>query len=74
MAHPGAEYSEIDGFVPPAYRTGGSSPFAMSRIPMLKKLIELRQKGFGYERTHLGQIFNGSPLSVETLKEMWLDY
>jgi hypothetical protein len=70
MAHPGAEYSEIDGFVPPAYRTGGSSPFARSRIPMLKKLIELRQKGFGYERTHLGQIFNGSPLSVETLKEM----
>jgi len=70
MAHPGAEYSEIDGFVPPAYRTGGSSPFARSRIPMLKKLIGLRQKGFGYERTHLGQILNGSPLSVETLKEM----
>jgi hypothetical protein len=37
---------------------------------MLKKLIELRQKGFGHERTHLGQILNGSPLDVETLKEM----
>ena len=70
MAHPGAEHSEIDGFVPPAYRTGGRSPFARSRIPILKKLIELRQKGSGYHRTHLGQILNGSPLSEETLLNM----
>ena len=57
------EHSEIDGLMPPAYRTGGSSPFARSRIPVLKKLIELRQKGSGYHRTHLGQILNGNPLS-----------
>jgi len=67
MAHPGAEYSEIDGFVPPAYRTGGSSPFARSRIPILKKLTELRQKGLSYHRTHMGQILNGNSLSEETL-------
>jgi len=70
MAHPEAEHSEIDGFVPPAYRTVGSSPFARSRIPILKKLIGLRQKGSGYHRTHLGQILNGRPLSEETLSNM----
>jgi len=70
MAHPGAEHSEIDGFVPPEYRTGGSSPFAKSRIPILKKLIELRQKGSGYHRTHMGQILNGNRLSEETLSNM----
>ena len=70
MAHPGAEHSEIDGFVPPAYRTGGSSPFARSRIPILKKLIGLRQKESGYHRTHLGQILNGNPLGEETLSNM----
>jgi hypothetical protein len=57
--------------VPPAYRTPGrDSPFTRSKIPILKKLIELRQKGFGYHRTHLGQILDGSPLSVETLSKM----
>jgi hypothetical protein len=70
MAHPGAKHNEIDGFVPPAYRTGRDSPFTRSKIPILKKLIELRQKGFGYHRTHLGQILDGSPLSVETLSKM----
>jgi len=67
MAHPGAEYSEIDGFVPPKYRRGRSSPFAKSQISLLKTLIGLRRKGMGYYRTHLGQILNATPLSEETL-------
>ena len=70
MAHPGAERSDVDGFVPPAYRTGGSSPFARSRIPILKKLIGLRQKGTGYHRTNLGQILNGNALSEEVLSNL----
>jgi hypothetical protein len=69
-AHPGAERVELDGFVLPAYRTGKSSPFAKSRIPTLKKLIELRQKGKEYHRTHLGQILSGKPLSEETLSDL----
>lgn len=69
-AHPGAEKVELDGFVLPAYRTGKSSPFAKSRIPILKKLIELRQKGKGYHRTHLGQILSGKPLSEEALLDL----
>jgi hypothetical protein len=67
MVHPDAEHSELDGFVLPKYRTGRSSPFARSRIPILKILIGLRQKGKGYHLTHLGQILNGKPLSEETL-------
>ena len=67
MAHPKAEYSELDGFVPPANRTGMNSPFARSRIPILKRLMEVRCKGRGYHVTHIGQILNGKPLSEETL-------
>jgi hypothetical protein len=67
MAHPGAEYCEVDGFVPPAYRTGRSSPLTTSKIAILKKLIGLRRKGMGFSRTHLGQILNANPLSEETL-------
>jgi len=67
MAHPKAEYSEVDGFVPPACRTGGNSPFARSRIPILKRLMELRCRGRGYYFTHMGQILNGSPLSEKAL-------
>jgi hypothetical protein len=70
MAHPKAEYSEVDGFVPPAYRTGRGSPFARSRLPILKKLMELRRKGTSYHLTHLGQVLNGKPLSEETLWEL----
>ena len=66
-AHPGAEKVELDGFVLPAYRTGKSSPFAKSKIPVLKKLIELRQKGKGYHRTPLGQILSGKSLCEEDL-------
>jgi hypothetical protein len=70
MAHPKAEYSEVDGFVPPRYRTGRVSPFTRSRIPILKKLVELRRKGMGYHLTHLGHVLNGKPLSEETLWEL----
>jgi hypothetical protein len=70
MAHPKAEYSDVDGFVPPAHRTGKSSPFARSRIPVLKKLVELRRKGVGYHLTHLGQVLNAKPLSEEALWEL----
>jgi len=69
-AHPGAKYNQIDGFVPPAYRTGRPSPFAESKIGVLKTLIVLRRKGIGYSRTHLGQILNAIPLSEETLSAM----
>jgi hypothetical protein len=67
MAHPGAKYCEIDGFVPPRHRTGPISPFATSKMDILKVLISLRRKGMGYNRTHLGQVLNASPLSEETL-------
>jgi hypothetical protein len=70
MAHPQAKYSEVDGFVPRAYRTGRDSPFARSRMPILKKLMELRRKGMSYHLTHLGQVLNGRPLSEETLWEL----
>jgi hypothetical protein len=69
-AHPGAEYNEIDGFVPPAYRTGRPSPFAESKIYVLKTLIGLRRKGMGFSRTHVGRILNAVPLSEETLSTM----
>ncbi|KAI0279330.1 hypothetical protein BC826DRAFT_1158632 [Russula brevipes] len=68
MAHPGAaEFCELDGFVPPKYRTGRRSPFQKSKILVLKKLMGLRRKGMDYHRTHLGQILNVNPLSEETL-------
>ena len=70
MAHPGAEECEIDGFVPPMYRTGRSSPFAKSKISILKTLVGLRRKGMGYHRTHLGQILNANPLGEETLSSI----
>ena len=70
MAHPGAEYCEIDGFIPLQHRTGRSSPFEKSKIDILKVLISLRRKGMGYNRTHLGQVLNASPLSEESLKCM----
>ena len=54
IAHPGAGQNDVDGFVPPAYRTGGSSPFETSMIIILKMLFALRRKGMGYQRTHLG--------------------
>jgi hypothetical protein len=70
MAHPGAKYCQIDGFVSPAYRTGGVSPLKNSKVAILKRLIGLRRKGMGFSRTHLGQILNANPLSEETLQQM----
>jgi hypothetical protein len=70
MAHPGAEYCEVDGFVPPAHRTGEDSPLETSKIALLKTLIGLRRKGMAFSRTHLGQILNANPLSEETLQQM----
>ena len=69
-AHPGATYSQVDGFVPPAYRTGRPSPFTESKIYILKTLMGLRRKGMSYYRTHVGQILNAIPLSEETLSVM----
>ena len=69
-AHPGAKYNQVDGFVPPADRTGRPSPFAESKIDVLKTLMILRRKGMGYSRTHMGQILNAIPLSEETLSVM----
>jgi hypothetical protein len=69
-AHPGATYSEVDGFVPPQYRTGAPSPFAESKVKILKKLLGLRRKGMGYYRTHLGQVLNASSLGQGTLSVM----
>jgi hypothetical protein len=73
MAHLGAEYCEIDGFVPPAHRTGADSPLETSKIAILKTLIGLRRKGMAFSRTHLGQILNANPLSEETLQQMVCD-
>jgi hypothetical protein len=70
MAHLGAKFSDIDGFVPPAYRTGKSSPFATSVIPILKTLIRLRRKGMGYHRTHLGHILVGKSLGDDTVSDI----
>ena len=71
MAHPGAEYSEADGFVPPKHRIGPRScPFTRSVIPILKRLVGLRRKGKGYHLTHLGQVLNGKPLSEEALRAL----
>ena len=67
MAHPGAEYCEIDGFVPLEHRTGADSPLETSKVAILKTLIGLRRKGMKFSRTHLGQILNANPLSEETL-------
>jgi hypothetical protein len=69
-AHPDAKECQMDGFVPPQYRTGKSSPFAESKMYTLKMLMGLRRKGMGYYRTHLGQILNATPLSEETLKSL----
>ncbi|KAI0290846.1 hypothetical protein B0F90DRAFT_1929161 [Multifurca ochricompacta] len=67
LAHPDARCVEVDGFVPPEHRTKGSSPFATSKIPVLKDLIALRRKGMGYDKTQLGQILNVRPLSEKEL-------
>ncbi|KAH9048936.1 hypothetical protein EDB84DRAFT_1261517 [Lactarius hengduanensis] len=65
MAHPGAEGIEVDGFVPPAHRTGQSSPLTTSAIATLKILTGLRTKGMGFGGTDLGRVLDARPLSSE---------
>ncbi|KAI0297846.1 hypothetical protein B0F90DRAFT_1669305 [Multifurca ochricompacta] len=65
MVHPGAERIEVDGFVPPQYRTGESSPFTTSKITLFKKLIGLRRKGMAYGGTDLGRVLDARPLSSD---------
>ncbi|KAH9179663.1 hypothetical protein EDB89DRAFT_1841766 [Lactarius sanguifluus] len=65
MAHPGAEGMEVDGFVPPAYRTDQSSPLTTSAIATLKRLTGLRMKGMGFGGTDLGRVLDARPLSSE---------
>ena len=65
MAHPGAKYVQVDGFVRPEYRTGESSPFSMSAISMFKKLTGLRRKGMGFGGTDFGRVLDARPLSSE---------
>ena len=65
MAHPGAMRIEVDGFVPPAYRTGPSSPLSTSAIATLKRLAGLRTKGMGFGGTDLGRVLDARPLNSE---------
>ncbi|KAF8260954.1 hypothetical protein EI94DRAFT_1811014 [Lactarius quietus] len=70
MAHPGADHVEVDGFVPPEYRTGENSPFSVSVIAVFKKLMGLRRKGMGFGGTDLGRVLDARPLSSEF--ESWV--
>ncbi|KAH9036252.1 hypothetical protein EDB84DRAFT_1560971 [Lactarius hengduanensis] len=63
MAHPGAKHVEVDGFVPPAYRTGEKSPFSVSVMSIFKELTGLRRKGMGFGATELGRVLDARPLS-----------
>jgi hypothetical protein len=70
MAHPDAKEIEVDGFVTPQYRTGASSPLSASEITTFKKLIGLRRKGMGYDKTHLGRVLDARPLSDSELMSL----
>ncbi|KAH9017600.1 hypothetical protein EDB84DRAFT_1276503 [Lactarius hengduanensis] len=65
MAHPGAKHIDVDGFVPPAYRTGQGqkSPLTTSAIATFKRLTALRRKGMGFGGTDLGRVLDARPLS-----------
>ncbi|KAI0295623.1 hypothetical protein B0F90DRAFT_1749858 [Multifurca ochricompacta] len=65
MVHPGAERIKVDGFVPPQYRTGESSPFTTSKITLFKKLTGLWRKGMAYGGTDLGRVLDARPLSSD---------
>ena len=65
IVHPGAEHIEVDGFVPPAYRTGPSSPLITSAISTSKRLTELRRKGISFRGTALGRILDARLLGNE---------
>jgi len=62
MAHPHAKEVEVDGFVRPWNRTGKSSPLSESVIATFKKLIGLRRKGMGYDKTQVGRVLDASRL------------
>ena len=70
MAHPGAKEIEVDGFVQSQHRTGASSPLTVSVITTFKRLIGLRRKGMGYDKTHLGRVLDARPLSDSELTYM----
>ncbi|KAH9056708.1 hypothetical protein EDB87DRAFT_1824048 [Lactarius vividus] len=70
MAHPDAKHVEVDGFVPPAYRTGEKSPFSVSVMSIFKELMGLRRKGMGFGGTDLGRVLDARPLSSEF--ESWV--
>ncbi len=65
IVHPGAQHIEVDGFVPPVYRTGPSSPLMTSAISTLKRLTALRRKGIGFSGTDLGRLLDARLLSSE---------
>ena len=61
MTHPYAEEIGVDGFILPAYRTGKTSPLSVSEIAIFKRLISLRRKGMGYDKTHVGRVLDAHP-------------
>ena len=58
MAHLGAKEIDPDGFVPPGNRTGKSSPLSVSVIATFKRLMNLRRKGMGYDKTQVGRVLD----------------
>jgi hypothetical protein len=62
MAHPDAKEIEVDGFVQPSKRTGKSSPLPASVIATFKRLMSLRRKGMGYDKTQVGRVLDARPL------------
>jgi hypothetical protein len=62
MAHPDAKEIEVDGFVRPSFRTGKNSPLSTSVIAIFKRLMSLRRKGMGYDKTQVGRVLDARPL------------
>jgi hypothetical protein len=63
MAYLGAKEIDADGFVRPGNRsTGKSSPLTVSAIATFKRLMNLRRKGMGYDKTHVGRVLDARPL------------
>ena len=63
MGHLAAREIDADGFVHPENRTGKrSSPLSVSAIATFKKLMNLRRKGMGYDKTQVGRVLDARPL------------
>jgi hypothetical protein len=63
MAYLGAKEIDADGFVRPGNRSSGkSSPLTVSVIATFKRLMNLRRKGMGYDKTHVGRVLDARPL------------